>query len=58
MCGLGCGGNKSAKSNSYTPKKLKSAGSKSPSTRGGLRSMGMSGFGTPKVRMSFGRGRR
>lgn len=53
----GCTGNKSSsKSNSYTPKKMSSAKSKAPSSpRGGFRA---SGFGQPKVRVSFsGRGR-
>lgn len=50
----GCGGNKSAKTNSYTPKKIANA-----PTTGGRRTSGnpfatrANGFGTPSVKMSF-----
>ena len=49
MC-MNCSGNKSAKSNSYVPKKQSSnKGSYKPATRAST----MSSFGKPAVRMSF-----
>lgn len=53
----GCGKSSASKSNSYTPKKMSSKGTKATSSpRGGFRSAGAN-FGSPKVKMSFSGGR-
>lgn len=57
MCSSCSGKSSSGKSNSYTPKKMSSGTYKSASKKSGYSGGSGQGFGSPKVKMSFGGGR-